>query len=150
MLFRTGSLILLEQYVRGREFSCGVLENPETDETDVLPVVEIRPKTSTYFDVKAKYESGACDEIVPAPINEVLTKRIQQIAQTAHQTLGCRTYSRSDMIVSESEQQVFLLETNTLPGFTATSLLPQEAKAAGMDFGALLDRVVAVSLKKKL
>jgi D-alanine-D-alanine ligase len=147
-LMEEGPVMLLERHIRGREFSCGVLESPEGRKCDALPVVEIIPEKSDYFDVKAKYEKGACREIVPAEIESELTRKIQQTALTAHELLGCRTYSRSDMILSESGNKIYIMETNTLPGFTETSLLTQEALAAGMSMVELMNRVVAASLKK--
>ena len=108
--------ILIESAVNGIEFTCAVIEEPDGTLT-ALPPIEIRPKTS-FFDYTAKYTDGASEEIVPAPYPEELLERIKAAALTAHNILGCSGVSRTDMIYSDDK--LFVLETNTLPGFTAT------------------------------
>ena len=113
-----------------------------------LPLVEIIPaSTYAFFDYEAKYQPGATQEICPARLDPELTRRAQECALTAHQALGCRGYSRTDMMIRE--QEIFVLETNTIPGMTATSLFPQGAKAAGIDFPALLDTLINLALEKE-
>jgi D-alanine-D-alanine ligase len=137
-----GQDLLAETLVRGQELTCGVLEGT------VLPPVLIRPKRGEFFDYESKYEPGASEEICPAPISEELTARLQAMAAAAHEALGLADYSRSDFMLS-ADGRPYLLEVNTLPGMTATSLLPQEAQAAGLSFEQLLARLIELGLRKK-
>lgn len=139
MLADAGTL-LCEQYTRGREFTAPVLED-EDGTPRALPAVEIRPKTAAFFDYEAKYTPGASDEICPAPITPELEDVIRKLGLAAHKALGCRGYSRTDLIVTDDGRPV-LLETNTLPGLTAESLLPKSAAVAGLDFAALVARLL--------
>jgi D-alanine-D-alanine ligase len=110
--------------------------------------VEIIPaSTYAFFDYEAKYHPGASEEICPARLSPELTQRAQECALIAHQALGCRGYSRTDMMIRE--QEIFVLETNTIPGMTATSLFPQGAKAAGIGFPTLLDTLITLALEKE-
>jgi len=137
---------VLQEYVKGEEYTCGVLENKSR--LIALPVVLIKPKRKyDFFDYEAKYIAGASEEIVPAPISKKLTKKIQKGSLKAHRLLGCRGYSRSDFIVSGSK--LYFLEINTLPGLTENSLLPKEAAAAGIPFAKLLDCIILSSISKK-
>jgi D-alanine-D-alanine ligase len=136
--------VLVEEFISGVEVTCGVLGN---DDLQVLPLVEIIPGESyTFFDYEAKYQAGASTEIVPARISPELTARVQDCGLRAHQALGCRGYSRTDTMIRGED--IFVLETNTIPGMTATSLFPQAAAAAGLPFAALLDRLVELALEK--
>ena len=109
-------------------------------------LIEIVPdKAFTFFDYKAKYTPGATEEICPARIEPGLSVQAQSYALAAHQALCCRGYSRTDMILVERD--IFVLETNTIPGMTATSLYPQAAAAAGLPFGPLLDRLIELALE---
>ena len=136
--------VLVEEFIVGTEVTCAVLGN---DDLQALPLVEIIPGAGyTFFDYEAKYLPGASSEIVPARLSPELTARVQQCGLTAHRALGCRGYSRTDTMVRGEE--IFVLETNTIPGMTATSLFPQAAAAAGLPFPALLDRLVALALEK--
>lgn len=132
--------IMVEEYIKGREFSVGVIEE------QVLPIIEICPKEG-FYDYKNKYSAGMTDEICPAPISEELTKQIQEYAQMAANALMLHTYSRIDFLMDE-KNQIYCLEANTLPGMTPTSLMPQEAGEAGMSYGELCERLIEVSLKK--
>jgi len=110
-----------------------------------LPIVEIIPdKNFEFFDYAAKYTAGATKEICPARIDEALSLKAQTFAKMAHKALFCRGYSRTDMILSGKD--IYVLETNTIPGMTATSLLPIAAKTAGISFGELLDRLIELSM----
>lgn len=135
---------LVEQYISGRELTVGVLGN---DQVQALPVVEICPKT-TFFDLKAKYNAKFCDEICPAQIPKEIMLQAQDLGIRAHKTLGCRGYSRTDMIWDDSNNNVYVLETNTLPGMTQQSLLPKAAAAAGYTFAALLDEMIRLGLSR--
>ncbi len=129
-----------ESYIRGREFSVGVLGGR------ALPVIEIKPKTG-FYDYKNKYQSGCTDEICPADIPEDAAERMKAAAVKVHEELGLSAYSRTDFIMTD-EGKCFALEANTLPGMTPTSLLPQEAAAVGIDFPALCQIIIEESLNK--
>ncbi|MDE7307070.1 MAG: D-alanine--D-alanine ligase [Lachnospiraceae bacterium] len=132
--------VIVEECVKGREFSVGVIEYK------ALPVIEIIPKQGTY-DYKNKYTAGAVDEICPAHISSVLCEKIQSIAVSAARALGIDTYCRVDILM-DKEENCYCLEANTLPGMTPTSLLPQEAAVVGMDYPALCEKFMEISLKK--
>lgn len=136
---------LIEKYIPGREITVGVLGNSPPR---ALPPVEIRPAVGfEFFDYTAKYQPGATEEICPAPISESLTLKCQEYALRAHEALCCEDYSRTDMILHEGE--FYILETNTIPGMTATSLFPQAAKAAGISFSTLLDTLIELAIEKR-
>ncbi|MCC7522294.1 D-alanine--D-alanine ligase [Candidatus Uhrbacteria bacterium] len=127
---------LLESFRAGRELTVGILGS------QALPVIEIRPKTA-FFDFEAKYIAGMCEEICPAPIPKKITLEAQALALKAHKILGCRGYSRTDMIWGKKGIEV--LETNTLPGMTETSLLPLAARTAGITYPKLLDHMIRLA-----
>lgn len=137
------SNVILEAYIKGVELTCGVLGNFELE---ALPVIEIIPgREYEFFDYNAKYLKGATEEICPARIDDSVRQRVQEYAVAAHKALFLRGYSRSDMILSDGE--LYLLETNTIPGMTATSLYPQSAQVAGYSFSQLLDRLIALAME---
>jgi D-alanine-D-alanine ligase len=136
--------VMVEAYVNGREVTCGVLGNRTLE---ALPLIEIVPNPEyAFFDYQAKYTPGATKEICPAPLSSALTDKVQCCAKEAHRALKCRTWSRTDMIIADEE--VFLLETNTIPGMTETSLVPLAARTAGMSMSRLVDKLVALSLEE--
>ena len=112
-----------------------------------LPVTEIVPKGGAFFDFRAKYTEGACEEITPARIPGDVTRRVQELALRAHQALGCEGMSRTDFIIRDGVPHA--LETNTIPGMTRMSLLPQAAAAAGLSFPELIDRLIRSALLRK-
>jgi D-alanine-D-alanine ligase len=128
---------LIEAFCEGRELTVGILGDR------ALPVIEIRPKND-FFDFEAKYTPGMSDELCPAPIPKKIAKQAQKLGLKAHHVFGCKGYSRTDMIWSKHGLEV--LETNTLPGMTATSLLPLAAKTAGIPFSKLLDMIIREAL----
>jgi len=143
--FRYDSQVLVEEFIQGTEITGAVLGNATPQ---ALPLVEIIPADRyTFFDYDAKYQPGASNEICPARLSPEQTEKAQTCALKAHQALGCRGYSRTDMIVRDDK--IYVLETNTIPGMTATSLFPQAAKAAGVEFPALLDRLIELALEKE-
>jgi len=144
-LFSFGSTIMAEEYIDGREFTCGVLDLEEGVEPTPLPVTEIAPVKARFFDYQAKYTPGATTETTPAEIDERLRDRIQDIALHAHTLMGCRGFSRSDMIAT-GDGEIYWLEVNTIPGLTITSLIPQAAEAAGISFSDLVGRLVQAAL----
>jgi D-alanine-D-alanine ligase len=140
-IFATGAEALLEPYLPGQELTCGILGD------EALPLVAIRPAgDAPFFDYASKYEAGRCEEICPAPVAPELTARVQAITLAAHRALGLAGYSRADFLVRDG--QPLLLEVNTLPGMTPTSLLPQEAAAVGLDFDALIARLMELGLAR--
>jgi len=135
--------VMVEEFITGREITGGVIGN---EELAALPLVEIIPGDGyEFFDYEAKYQPGASKEICPADLEEPITTRARNYALAAHKALQLRGYSRTDMIVSGDD--IYMLETNTIPGMTPTSLLPQAAAAAGLDFSALLDRLIELALE---
>jgi len=140
--------ILAQEYIRGREFTCGVLDNGLGNAV-ALPPTEIIPVERKFFDYQAKYVSGASREVTPPDLPKKTIKAIQEIALKAHKIIGCSGMSRTDMIIKDSEQsKIYVLEINTIPGLTETSLLPQQALAAGIVFAELLDRIIEAALNK--
>ncbi|MBV8151934.1 MAG: D-alanine--D-alanine ligase [Candidatus Eremiobacteraeota bacterium] len=133
--------VLAEEYIAGREFSCGVLGD------EPLPVVEIVPGDD-HYSYEAKYAPGGSRHHCPAPIDEDLAARIKTLALAVHRLIGLRDYSRTDFIVS-GEGRPYILEVNALPGLTATSLMPDEAAAVGITFEALIDRLVGFALARR-
>ncbi|SDU28734.1 D-alanine-D-alanine ligase [Verrucomicrobium sp. GAS474] len=129
--------VLVEQFIKGREFTVGILGK------EALPPVEIVPK-SGFYDYDNKYTAGATDYYCPARIDEETTLRIQRAALLAHRVLCCQVYSRVDVMLDEKGRP-FVLEVNTIPGMTATSLLPKAAAAAGIDFPGLCGRILELS-----
>lgn len=135
--------ILVQEIIHGIELSCGTLEDKDGKFT-FLPPIEIHPEKSELFDYEAKYIVGASKEITPPiSISKSLSDKISEQASQIHIALGCKTFTRSDFMVRKNE--VFYLETNTLPGMTVTSLLPQEAAAIGISFPQLLDFIISNS-----
>jgi len=137
----TRSFILAEEYVEGREFSCGVLF--ET----ALPVAEILPQGHEFYNYEAKYAPGGSRHEVPAHIDHDLSHRLQMLALSTHRLLGLRDYSRTDFIVTAAGRP-YILEINALPGMTPTSVFPDECAATGITFDALVDRLVRAALDR--
>jgi D-alanine-D-alanine ligase len=144
--FKEGERVMVQRFIKGRELTCGILENAKGD-AFALPPTEIIPKAAAFFDYKAKYKIGGSTEITPADLPKSIIKKIQAMALKAHKALGCRGMSRSDFILKGSE--LFILETNTIPGMTKTSLLPQAAKAAGISFPDMLDLIISAGRRRK-
>ncbi|MGD2029551.1 MAG: D-alanine--D-alanine ligase [Desulfobacterales bacterium] len=141
--FAHDAIVIMEAYIDGIELTGGVIGN---DKVEALPIIEIIPdKSYDFFDYAAKYTAGATREICPARIDEALTQKAQAVSITAHNALFCKGYSRTDMILKD--QDLFVLETNTIPGMTATSLLPLAADAEGISFSRLLDRLIELSIE---
>jgi D-alanine-D-alanine ligase len=137
--------VMVEEFIAGREITGGVLGNLELT---ALPLVEIIPgEGHPFFNYEAKYQPGASQEICPADLTPALTRRAQEMAVAAHRVLKLRGYSRTDMMVGK-DGTIYILETNTIPGMTPTSLLPQAAAVHGLSFGALLDTLLELALEK--
>lgn len=137
--------VIAEQYLSGTEITGGVLGNTDAE---ALPIVEIIPKNGyAFFDYKAKYTPGETLEICPARIDDALAERARTLALAAHKALFCSGCSRTDMIIHDND--IYVLETNTIPGMTENSLLPLAAAGAGMSYPQLLDRLIALAMEKK-
>ena len=135
--------VLMEEYIEGREITAAVLGN---DDPQALELIEIIPGQGyEFFNYEAKYKPGASREICPAPLDDDLAARAKELGVKAHQALYCRGYSRTDMILKDG--RFYILETNTLPGMTETSLFPQAAAAAGLPFPKLLDRLLELAME---
>lgn len=142
--FEHDDTLVIESYIKGVELTCGVLGN---DTLEALPVIEIVPGDShEFFDYEAKYVAGETEEICPARIDEQTRAKVQNLAIMAHQALFLKGYSRTDMILKDGELSV--LETNTIPGMTATSLFPQSAGVGGYSFSALLDKLIKLAIEE--
>jgi len=139
--------VLVEEYISGREVTCGVVDGTRQGNPYALhPVEIIFPEESEFFDYRAKY-NGETLEICPANLFPNTTKRIQDLATRAHNALGLRHYSRSDFILSK--RGLYILETNSLPGLTEKSLLPKALKNTGLEFPEFLDYVLTLALEGK-
>ncbi len=135
---RFAAQVLVEQFIEGRDFFCGVLEG------ESLPPIEVIPKTG-FYDYKNKYVAGASLEVCPAQVDSRAEAQMRSAARRIHELLGLTAYSRSDFVVDQ-ENRPWFLEVNTLPGMTDTSLLPQEAAAVGVDYDTLCQKIVDASL----
>ena len=139
--FSYATELLVEEYIRGREIDVGVLAG------EALPPIEIRPK-SGFFDYKNKYQDGATDEICPIPdLPEGWDGALRDAAVRVWEALGLEVYARMDFIVDENSR-VWCLEANTLPGMTPASLLPKEARVAGMSYNELCETIISESLRR--
>jgi len=141
LAFRYDPRVLIEEYIPGREVTVGILGDQP------LPVVEIQPR-HPFFDFEAKYQPGQTTYQVPAQLDETVVQAAQETALRAHRLLGARHVSRVDLILREDRIPV-VLELNTIPGFTATSLVPMAAQAAGLSFEALCARLVELALQDR-
>jgi len=144
--FRLSNDVVIQEYVPGHEVTCNVLDDGLGDVVP-LPVIEIIPKSGGTFDYHAKYTPGASDEIVPARLTDEGTELVQRTAVAAHRAVGASGMSRTDMIIGE-DGELYVLEINTIPGMTATSLLPQAAQAHGLTLNDLFDRIIEAGLRK--
>lgn len=138
-IFASGQEVLLEELIQGQELTCAVLGE------EALPPILIRPPESApYFDYHAKYTPRACEEICPAPVDPGLVRKIRELSLRAHSCLGLKGYSRADFMCSKNTP--FILEVNTLPGMTKTSLLPLAGRTAGYSFPELVSRLIQLGM----
>lgn len=138
--FQFGDEVLVEDFVKGRELTIGILGGK------ALPVIEIVPNEG-FYDYAHKYTKGASSYYVPAEIGEENTRRVQEAAEAAHKALGLEIYSRVDILLA-ADGSLSVLEINTIPGMTETSLLPKAAAVVGLDFPALCERIAELSLAR--
>lgn len=132
--------VIVEEFIQGREFSVGIVAGR------VLPVIEIIPKTQ-FYDYETKYQAGMAEEVCPAELSEELTKAMQEWAIKVYRELKLEIYGRIDFLL-DSENRMYCLEANSLPGMTPTSLIPQEAKAVGVEYGELCETIISEALKR--
>lgn len=139
--FKFGNYVLIEQFISGKEVTVSIVNEK------ALEVIEVRPK-SQFFDFRAKYEKGTTEYVLPADLSEGVTKNLKETALRVHQILGCKDFSRVDFILG-GDGNSFVLEINTIPGFTETSLLPKAAQNAGISFSQLCTTIVGFAYGKK-
>lgn len=138
--FRYEEELLVEECIKGREFSVGVIDGKS------LPIIEIIPKEG-FYDYKTKYQSGMATDVCPAELSKELTEKMQQYAVDVFRELKLDAYGRIDFLL-DGNNQMYCLEANTLPGMTPLSLLPQEAKEVGIEYGDLCEQIIGKSLEK--
>lgn len=143
--------IIIQKFIKGREVTCAVIDRIEKGKriTFALPPMEILPRLSAFYDYQSKYAEAGSDHLIPPPhMSEAIIKTIQDTAQNAHTLIGCSGMSRSDFILDDNDK-LHILEINTIPGMTSTSLLPQAAQHIGIEFSELLHCIVESALKNK-
>ncbi|MFN3698826.1 MAG: D-alanine--D-alanine ligase [Dictyoglomus sp.] len=141
--FQYDEHIVIEEFIQGLEITAGIYD---IEKPICLPLIEIIPKTG-FYDYKTKYTPGLSDHIIPARLPKEIYKKAQGLGILAHQALGCRHLSRVDMIVEKRTNNIYVLEVNTIPGMTETSLYPEAAKAFGIEFPDLIDSFIKAALK---
>lgn len=144
--FEIDDSVLVEKFITGTETTVAVIGN---EDQEALPVIEIVPQgDSTSYDFTAKYAAGGSEHIIPARLSAAVTAGCQSSALRAHQALGCRGVSRTDIMVDELGEP-WVIETNTLPGMTSTSLLPDTAATVGISFGKLCRMLIELALEER-
>jgi D-alanine-D-alanine ligase len=144
--FSYDTKVLLERHVAGRDLAVSVIEG--SDGPEALPLVEAIPRGEDFYDFEARYEIGRTDFRCPAEVGEETTLRAQELAVAVYRLLGCYGFARVDLMLEEATGELEVLEANAIPGLTETSLLPQAAEAAGIDFDALIERVLDLALAR--
>ncbi|MBN2452811.1 MAG: D-alanine--D-alanine ligase [Candidatus Omnitrophica bacterium] len=139
--FEYGDLVLLEEYISGRELTVGIIND------EPLPVIEIVTKGSLY-DFEAKYKDPETKYLVPAPLDEATAAKARELGKRSHRALGCRCFSRVDIMMNNLGE-MYVLEANTIPGMTERSLLPKAAQAIGLSFGDLCIKLINNALLKR-
>ena len=134
---------MIESFIEGTELTVGVIGN---NEPEALPVIQIVPTEDEFYNYHAKYAAGGSRHLCPAPLDPDVTEDAKSLALAAHMVLGCKGVSRTDLIL-DKDNQCWVLETNTLPGMTGTSLVPDAAQAVGMDFAHLCEKLIELALE---
>ena len=140
LAFKYEAEVVVEEYIKGREFSVGVIGGKS------LPIIEIIPKSGVY-DYETKYQPGMAEDVCPAPLSDEITDKMQTYAIDVYRELKLGSYARIDFLL-DADDNMYCLEANTLPGMTGTSLLPQEAAAVGMSYDELTKKIIEISLEK--
>jgi D-alanine-D-alanine ligase len=136
--------ILLERYIAGRDLAVSVLDGASPEDPPVaLPVVEAIPREEDFYNYESRYQIGMTTFVCPADLPEQTRSRAQALAIEVYELLGCHGFARVDLMLAEETDELWVLETNVVPGLTETSLLPQAADAAGIDFDRLIERILA-------
>lgn len=135
--------LMAQRFVKGQEATCAVLE--QKGELTALPPTHILPKAGEFYDYKSKYKTGGSTHVCPADFGDEINLQIQKLAIMAHKALRCRGMSRTDIFLGD-DKKLYILETNTIPGMTPTSLLPEAAAQAGISFAAMLDGIIKAAL----
>lgn len=142
--FNFSNKAVVEKAIEGRELTVGIVETGVDQK--VLPVVEIIPQTSSWYDYEAKYAEGGSEHVCPAEIPADVTQKVQQYALTAFNAVGCKDLARVDFLWDEENDQLYFLEINTIPGMTSTSLVPDAARTDGISFEDLVNDLIAQNL----
>jgi len=143
--FRWGKQVLLEEFIAGRELTVAIMGR---NKLSILPVVEIKPRISAWFDYKAKYRKDGSEEICPAQIPPNITRKIQSHAKKIFEAIGCRDLARADFIWNKKNNLLYFLEINTIPGMTKTSIAPCAARVAGFELKDFLDILIKNGLEE--
>jgi len=146
-VFEISREAIVQKYISGREVTCGVLDDGRGNVFSLTPT-EIVPKFSNFFDYQAKYIQAASEELTPPRLAEKIIRQIQDAAAACHRIIGASGMSRTDMILSSEDGRLYVLEINTIPGLTPTSLLPKQAEATGISFSQLLDKIIEAALNR--
>ncbi|MDI6734412.1 MAG: D-alanine--D-alanine ligase [Patescibacteria group bacterium] len=147
-VFKISREALLQNFIKGREITCGVLDHGFSESAYPFLPTEIIPQVSHFFDYRAKYDPAGSLEITPARLPEPILKEIQKVAVRVHKLVNARGFSRTDMILGE-DGEIYVLEINTIPGLTENSLVPKAAEASGIGFCELIDRIIEAALRYK-
>jgi D-alanine-D-alanine ligase len=139
--FSYDSKVLLERHVEGRDLAVSILDD------EALPIVEAVPREEDFYDFEARYEIGRTEFVCPADLPEHTTERAQELAVRTYRLLGCSGFGRVDLML-DADGELFVLEANSIPGLTETSLLPQAAEAAGIGFDSLVDRMIELAFER--
>jgi len=142
--FKHSEEIMLEKFIEGREFTVAIMGND--DDTKTLPITEIIPISSAFYDYDAKYTDGGSKHICPAEITEKTILNLQKMAINIYNAVGCKDLARADFIWSEKDKKIYFIEINTIPGMTKTSLAPESAHVAGINFENFLDKLIEYNL----
>ncbi|HEX3510683.1 MAG TPA: D-alanine--D-alanine ligase [Solirubrobacteraceae bacterium] len=142
--------VLIERYVRGRDLAVSVIDGDPADggRPAALPVVEAVPREEAFYDYESRYEIGMTTFVCPAELPDATTERAQELAVEVYELLGCRGVARVDLMLEHDSGDLWVLETNVVPGMTETSLLPQAADAAGIGFEELVQRMLNSALRR--
>jgi D-alanine-D-alanine ligase len=135
--------VLLERYVPGRDLAVSIIS--DDGELRVLPIVEAVPEHEDFYDFESRYEIGRTRFECPAALDDAVSKRAQEIARSVFELLGCSGFARVDLMLETGTDELYVLETNAIPGLTETSLLPQAAEAAGIGFDELIERILTAA-----
>ena len=145
--FSYDSRVLLERHIEGRDLAVSIVEGG--DGPRALPVVEAVPRDEDFYDFEARYEIGRTDFVCPAELPDETTRRVHEIALAAYRLLGLYGFARVDLMLEEATGEPYVLEANAIPGLTETSLLPQAAEADGIEFDALVGRIVELAFARE-